>query len=658
MKRLLLSAAMAAMAGPAWGQIYELPSAEDSEIIAIGQRIQSTNLSELTSAASIITEAEIKARGQIHVVDILRTLPGVSVNNSGPSSNLSQVRVRGNEANQVLIIVDGVEVNNPLTGEFDFGGLQAANIERVELLRGEQSALWGSDAIGGVINIITKTGETKEHFSASIEAGSFSTTQGDVSATIPVGTAALSLNWNVFDSDNIDTSDTDGEKDASYNQGLSVGLNNVSFKGITFGAKASFNELDSSFDAQANGVLVDTTADRSDRSIESYRVNAGFEALGFEHLITASSNREENESIFTVVDFSFVTFVEDFIIDPNTGNPLTSLLDTLGERQNLNWAVKKSWDSHSVTLLAETEESSFEQLSRNENNVETSLENNLNSQSIAADYSYNAEALRFNASARQDFNNLFENAFTWKVGLGYNLDNLGLGNLRASVGTGVKNPTLIEVFGILSSNTFEGNPNLVPEKSFGFNVGYTHKFWNESISFSIDYFNSELKNEIFTEFNEFNITPSPDRANNRELDSSREGVEVELIANISDQFTFQGSATYLDAEFINSFPVETREAIRRPEFIASATASWRPIDKLQLTANIDHNGNQLDTNFGTFATDTLDSFTLVGARASYNINDFLTISTRVENLFDEEYEQVIGFASPGRALYGGLSLNF
>ena len=126
--------------------------------------------------------------------DRLRTLPGIAVNSSGPAGGLTQIRVRGAEANHVLVLIDGVEVANPSSGEFDFSGLRAEDVVRIETLRGEQSALYGSDAIGGVINIITRAGSTKEGWRGSVEAGSRETIEGQISAVIPLGGAALSIN--------------------------------------------------------------------------------------------------------------------------------------------------------------------------------------------------------------------------------------------------------------------------------------------------------------------------------------------------------------------------------------------------------------------------------------------------------------------------------
>ena len=165
---------------------------------------------------------------------------------------------------------------------------------------------------------------------------------------------------------------------------------------------------------------------------------------------------------------------------------------------------------------------------------------------------------------------------------------------------------------------------------------------------SIDVFRSELSDEITTVFNpDFTSTVI-----NLETDSTRQGVEVEARWKVSDTILLRGSATYLDSE------ENDIQEIRRPEFLASATATWQASDALNLTVNLDHNGSQLDTDFGTFSNVTLDAFTLVGARASYDLNDFATLSIRGENLLDEEYQEVFGFSSPGRAIYGGLNLNF
>ena len=155
MKRLLIGVALAALFGPsALGQVHEEPKKEgssgdgeivhsvriyvpdtDGEIITVSQRIGTSYRDQLTTPSSIITSEEIAARGQQHISDLLRSLPGIAVNSSGPAGGLTQIRVRGAEANHVLVLIDGVEVANPSSGEFDFAGLRAEDVLRVETLR-------------------------------------------------------------------------------------------------------------------------------------------------------------------------------------------------------------------------------------------------------------------------------------------------------------------------------------------------------------------------------------------------------------------------------------------------------------------------------------------------------------------------------------------
>ena len=211
---------------------------------------------------------------------------------------------------------------------------------------------------------------------------------------------------------------------------------------------------------------------------------------------------------------------------------------------------------------------------------------------IAGDYRYAGDELTLTASARHDFNDLFDDSTTWRVGAGYAFS--WDGRLRASVGTGVKNPTLIELFGFFPASRFTGNQDLQPETSLGVSVGYEQDFGDLKVS--VDVFRSELEDEITTLFNpDFTTTVV-----NLDTDSTRQGIE--LAASWSyDNVSIYGSASFLDSE------QDDVEEIRRPDFLASATATWTPIEALALTVNVDHNGEQLDTDFATFQNVELDS---------------------------------------------------
>jgi len=635
MKRFLLGAAAAAVLTPnAFGQMHSYHVGDcvvvnddgslcddyaSSEIVTIGKRIGQSYKSELTNPASILEEEEIAARGQQYISDLLRSLPGIAVNSSGPAGGLTQIRVRGSEANHVLVLIDGVEVANPSSGEFDFSGLRAEDVVRIETLRGEQSALYGSDAIGGVINIITRAGSTQEGWRGSVEAGSRETIEGQISAVIPVGNAALSINGNAFNTDGYDISGLDGEDDGSQSRSLNLGLNNIELGGLTLSAKYGNSRLETEFDEDSDfdGRLNDTNSETTVQT-DTARIDARFDFAGFSHLITGH------------------------LVETDTDTRAGFSTRSNGARQGANWAAEKEFGDSSFTALAEIER---EEYSITPNFTEADAEPDNLTYAVAGDYRYNAGPISLTASARYDINDLFQDAVTWRVGGGYAFEDFG-GRLRGSIGTGIKNPSLIELFGFFPASNFTGNRDLQPEESLGFSIGYEQELGDLNVS--VDYFRSELEDEITTIFNpDFTSTVI-----NLESDSTRQGVELEARWDISEQLFARGSATFLDSE------QDDVEEIRRPDFIASATVTYRPVDAFSLTASLDHNGSQLDTDFGTFQNVTLDAYTLIGLNAAYDVDDHFTLTLRGDNLLDEDYQEVFGFASPGRAVYAGLKANF
>lgn len=594
---------------------------DEQDVVVTATRNGSVRTDEITAPVSILTETEIKTRNNAYVTELLRSLPGISVNSSGPAGNLTQIRVRGSEANHVLVLIDGVEASNPNTGEFDFAGLRSEDVVRIEMLRGEQSALYGSDAVGGVINIITRAGSRAEGISFSLEGGSRNTLDGQVSAVVPIKGAALSINGNAFTTDGYDISGLGGEDDGSKSRSLNVGLNNVELGSVTLSGKFGLSKLKAEFDADANfNGRLDNTPDELTTDTLTARTDARFELGGFEHLITLSTSETETAN-------------------PNAG----FRNDTTGDRTTLNWAAKKEWNDHSITVLAETEKESFSNFGgagAGQNQSES-----IRNDAIAADYRFNKNAITLTASARQDFNDRFKDEFTWRVGGGYKIESTNT-RVRASIGTGVKNPTLTELFGFFPA-FFVGNPNVTPERSLGYNVGLEQSAFDDWLNISVDYFHSDLENEIFTDFGVF-----PSTVRNRATDSTREGVEVEARWEPVDTLSLRGSATFLDAE------ENGVKEIRRPDFLASMTATWRPMDKLSFTASADHTGDQIDTDFATFAPVTLDAYTLVGANIAFDVNDIVTLTLRGDNLLDEDYQEVVGYASQGRGIYAGLRARF
>mgnify|MGYP000229690739 CR=1 FL=1 len=623
MKRVIFGTALAlVISSPAWTQVQadtdNKTAFKSDEITASATRIGVLEQDDLTVPASILTEADIAARGQQYASDLLRALPGIAVSQSGSGGGLTQIRVRGAEANQVLILIDGIEVANPSTGEFDLSGLRAQDIVKIEVLRGEQSALYGSDAVGGVISIVTRAGETTEQWHASVEAGSRGTAQGQFSAVVPVAGAALSVNGNLFTTEGYDVSGLGGEKDGSKSQSINIGVNSVNLGPVRLDAKYEFSELNTAFDSDSpfDGRL-DNTNDETARTRRSARLDARFKTGPIDHKISGAFNKTDTD---TVGGFSS---------------------RSIGERTNVSWVAGIETDVHALSVLGELERETYR---IEPNTTEPGAEPENDMAAVAVDYRFTKNNVVLSASDRHDVNDLFQDATTWRLGAGYGF--AWDGRLRASVGTGVKNPSLVELFGFFPGSNFTGNPDLKPETSVGVSVGYEQEIGN--FSGSVDLFYSELEDEIITQC----LPPTfAQTVANLDTTSTRQGIELEARYTRGD-VTLNGAATFLQSE------QNGVSEIRRPDVTASASVAWQATDALQLSAQVDHTGSQLDTDFATFSDISLDAFTLVGARAQLALSDRVSVSLRGENLLDADYQEIVGFASPGRGVYVGLALNF
>ena len=630
MKRFFYGAALTAListplAATAETIITERPDyAVDDTIVTVGTRIGERRIEDIAAPVSVLTSDDIGARNQAFASDLLRSLPGLSVNQSGPRGSLTQIRLRGAEANHVLVLIDGIDASNPNTGEFDFAGLRAEDIAKIEVLRGEQSALYGSDAIGGVINIVTKSGARDAGWSASVEAGSFDTLSGHIGSVLPIGDtgASLSVNGAASNTEGYDISTGGaGEKDGSTSQSLTLGLNRVRLGDVQLSGKLGYSNLVSAFDSDRN---FDGALDDTDDELTTQRrfgnLTARFDLGAIDHAVTAS-------------------WSETDAANPNAG----FRNDLKGSRATVNWTGQAEIGDGVLTALIETETEEFETFGGigAGHNQSQSITNN----AVAADYSHEFDGLHVNISARQDFNDRFDDAATFRLGGVYSFAGFD-GRLRASVGTGVKNPSMTELFGFFPAG-FTGNPDLQPETSLGYNIGYSHDF--DAGQLSIDVFRSELSDEIRTLFFPVNT------AVNSAGDSTREGVEIEGEYELFEGLNIRGSATFLNAQDEGGI-----DEIRRPNVLASATAIWRATDDLTLTGSLDHTGEQLDTDFSSFPSQdvTLDAYTLVGLNGRYTISDQFSLSLRGENLTDETYQEVLGYASQGRAVYFGIGADF
>lgn len=590
---------------------------------------------ESGSSVTVITGEQLEERQVRIVSDVLRDIPGVAVNRSGTVGSLTQVRIRGAEGNQTLVLIDGIEVNNPAgASEFQFQNLLNAGISRIEVLRGPQSALWGSDAIGGVINIVTKRPETGWEFVARAEGGSFQTLDGLTYLGYGGARFYASGTVNGFDTEGISIADEDAgnsEKDAYRNLTgrIKAGFRpakNLEFEFVGMRVDSELENDDSA--PVVNVVDGDTTSE----TLQTYGLaKAKLTTLdgAWEHILRAAYAKDESEFFDGAGDNTFSSHGTKVKFDYQT--------NYLFETPNLAKA------KHTVTVAIEREKDEQFTDSAFSGPRTVSVKNT----GYVGEYRVSLwDRLFLSAGIRYDDNDaLFDDAVTWRATAAYQVKSTGT-RFHSSLGTGVKNPTLFELFGF--TPTFTGNPDLSPESAIGFDFGIEQSLFDGSTSIDITLFHNWIEDLI---------SGSGNTAVNLPGQSKTRGLELTLAAKPFRDLRIDASYTFTETEDADGISL-----IRRAKHIASINGRYqfrimdRPAD---FNLGLRYNGPQTDTVFNSFfpveiETKKLGGYSLINAGFSWQVTDRVQIFARGENLLDENYQEVFGFGAPGIAAYAGL----
>lgn len=571
-----------------------------------------------TVSVTVLAGDDLAVRLSPNPADQLRAVPGAAISRSGSVGGLTQVRFRGAEANHTLVLFDGIEVSDPVNGETDFGLLTTLPVGRIEVLRGASSSIYGSDAIGGVVSL---SSARTAGLSGFIEGGSFGTAQGAFGWTGEAFGAVVSG----IQTDGVDTSGQEGGRDGS--QALSGLLTaqfdlgsawSLSLVGLARKADSDFDS-DTDFDGRLNDVDRQTLAEQR---ILGAALSGATGPL--DHVIRASVNEVNRDN-----------FADGAITDVAKGG-----------RTKMSWSPSFGMGGHTFSGLLDLERETYDR-SDVQFGGATNAAESFESMSLAGEYRLASGSLDFTASVRRDDNkSRFDDATTWRLGAGYLVENVG-GRLRASIGTGIKNPTFTELFGFFTGS-FIGNPALVPEQSLSWEVGWEQTVG--SMAYSATFFGANLKNEIFTAFNpDFTST-----ALNRVGESERSGLELAGHWRALDNFSLSGQVS-----FLNSQNEEGVDEIRVPERTASISADWRVRDDgLRLGLALDHVGEQDDSDFGTFPARrvALKAYTLASMTVEYPVADRLSITARGENLFDKTATDIFGYNGTGAGVFVGLKI--
>jgi vitamin B12 transporter len=619
MKSLFLCALL--MAAPAFAASETPDSSRSLETITVTAH-------RLPTATPVLPVIERAAADRNPVgADALRDLPSFAVNQSGSLGTLTQARVRGAEANHLLVLVDGIRIMDPTVDSgFNFANLNLTGVDRLEFLPGAQSAIWGSDAVAGVLQLSTRpSGRTRR---ANVEGGSFGTRSG----ALQVADAGEDGHYNLAISD----FRTDGTN-ISRNGSGDDGYRNAS-------ALAS------------GGVERETWALRG--LLRQVNTRSDFDPVSFVTGLPEDGDRENRH------EESLAALTAD-LVDPDqawqqrftaswfdTGNRTISdgarTATTDGERWEATSVTGIALNPrHHLTLVLEHERESFRQRGQASSFGDPNQTQRMRTSSAGLEYRLSpSDRLDLSVSGRYDANSEFDDARSVRIAGSYRLSERD--RLWVAAGSGIKHPSFVERYGF-TPDSFLGNPDLQSEESRHVSIGAERR--TDRWALSLTTFRDRLEDEI----NGFFFDPGAGgfTSVNQAGTSRRDGVELEVARRWSQTEARLG-ASYLDAEE----PDGLRE-IRRPRWLSylSLQHDW---PRAQLQLDVFRVASQIDLNFATFPAErvTLDGYTLVNARLAVPLAGRWQVSVRGSNLLDETYEDQLGYRAPGRAAYVALGLDF
>ncbi|HOZ26279.1 MAG TPA: TonB-dependent receptor [Hyphomonadaceae bacterium] len=631
----------------------------DRDIIVVTGSATPVEYEKLGQTLTVITRDLIDDQGYTYVADVLRQVPGVAVSQSGGGGALAQVRTRGSEGNHTLALLDGIDISSPDTGETDFSSLLSGDLERIEVLRGPQSGLYGSNALAGVVNLISRRDIDGGYVGVSAEGGSFGTLQLQGNAGFGNGDDYAAIGFHALNSDGYDISpDTTAQGvpgvgvggragDKEGNSTATVYLRGGKAINDTFRVDGIMRYLkkDAGLDGQAyNDPIPGQTYDDATETHQKQFLagaSATLDLLDGKWLTTASASYldEERRSAFT--NFPFLlpgqAPTADDLDDPASpsGADASRTKFTLESTYEFGAPGFVNYVTGFIASKKETYGDPF-----------TTRDESRELIGIGGQYRGEfAEQFYVFATVRHDDNDAFDDADTYSVAGSWVIPGTGT-RPHASYGTGVTNPTFFEQFGF-SPATFTGNPDLVPEESKGWDIGVEQTLFNGMAVVDLTYFEAKLEHEIYTTYG-----PAPDyfaTSANRASKSDRSGWEASFNVRPTADIDIVGSYTKLDAT------QGANTEIRRPEHQGAIDAGWRigggPV---KLNLGVTYNGEMLDTDFGTFLDTRVDPYTLVRFGAAWQVNDTVELYGRVENLTDEDYQEVIGFKGAPQAFYIGI----
>jgi len=608
---LALAIASAAAVTPALAQQAD---ERTEEIIVTSSRVP-IPLRQIGTSVSVMDEFEIEAHGNVSLTDLLRQMPAIGSSSNGGLGNITSVRVRGEEAFRTLTIIDGMRLQDPSAPQIttDFSHLVTDGIGRIEVLRGPQGLAYGADA-GGVINISSRSAEDGFHVNVNALGGEYGTSQlsGNVAGRNENVDYFLSVadyetdGFNTLAADTV-LADDDAYENTSFHGRLGIELTEQWRVDLVRRDVSGENQHDGCFDSTTFATVHSCS---NDYELDATRIGVEYNGESFAHSLSYTSTESDRQN-YTAGLPSFGDIGEQNrweYIGAATALPGFDLVFGADQQEDLANGVGRDNTGFFVEYLSDFSEDFF-----------------------------------FTAGVRHDDNDDFGTNTSYRLSAAYLIETeSGTVKLKSAVGSGFRAPSPFEVQ--YNSGPFAyppaSNVVLVQEESDGWEAGI--EFIADNYRLEAVYFDQDIDNAI-----EFDLASFSGYLQDVGTSSSS-GLELAAEIALTDSLALNGNYTYNDTE-----RPDGTQRLRRPENLFNAGVMYTGVDgRLNINGFYRYQADSIDTGAA------LDDFGVVDLTASYQVTDNFRIYGRIENLFDEDYQEVIGYNSAEQAVYVGLRLGF
>lgn len=590
------------------------------EVVVTGTRIPTELNSEPTSI-TVIPREQMEQQQQRTVADVLRDQAGVEVVRTGQPGQQTSVFMRGANYNQTLVLLNGVRINSGYNNAFDFANLAVDNVERIEVMRGPQSTLYGSEAMGGVINIVTKTGSEQPTGAALVEGGSFESFRTRENIAAQLGKVSVAAAGSYFSTMNERT--------------------NSAARVWNLNGNASVNLLE-----RLSASVVATYLNSHAGSPNDISVNDPNDYLNNQNTLVAGSLDARPTDWWNsklTLSYSY----ENAYFSGLQPNPPYNYPDYT-ER---TITQTTQMDFQNIFKIGEKNQILFGLFYQHNHGTDTNsynaLNQNMNDGAIYAQYELTpVERFTATAGGRVDDYSTFGTHGTYRFGGRWTAP-VTETIVRANVGTGFRAPSFVQTFPPF------GNPNLQPEESLGWDVGLEQAACYNKVHFGATYFQNDFDNLIISV-----PAPPPYYSTLANAGQARTlGVETFASWSPVTNLTLRGTFTWMPvAEDLSN----NQDLIRRPKVAGSAAIEYRFLKRFTTTLTGTFVGDRPDFNYTVFPAQrvTDPAYAKVDLTLRYDVCKNFSVYGRVENIFDDHYQEAYGFPALGTAFWGGGIVHF